>query len=391
MNDFAIDVRAVCGLVERERPRLIFVCNPNNPTGTYLDRARLETLLAMTTGLLVVDEAYVPFVDGPWDVRPLLDDPRLVVVRSSTKDHAIAGLRLGYALGDSAVVRAVQWAQPPWSVNAAAQAAGLAALEAEAHVERGRALAGEAKAYLADGLRALGLAPLPSAANFFLVAVPDAPGVADLLRAEVVCVRDCTSFGLPDYRALAARPLDECAALLAAIARVLRAAVARRGARMSESRGETGGAAPMLMVQGTASGVGKSALVAALCRLLRARPAGGAVQGAEHGAQRRRVTADGGEIGRAQALQAEAAGIDADRRHEPDPAQAGGRRAARRSSCCGRSIGSMTRARVPRAQAGAAGRSSPSALRPAARDATTWWSSRAPAARPRSTCAPATS
>lgn len=218
---FRLDVPDLCSALHAARPRITFLCNPNNPTGTYLGRGEVEAILSATPGLLVLDEAYVGFADAPWDVRPLLADEQLVVVRSMTKEHAIAGLRLGYALGARSVVRAIQWAQPPWSVNAAAQAAGLAALDEAEHVAGGRALAQAAKDRLASGLRALDLAVLPSAANFFLVAVPDAPILAVALRREGIYVRDCASFGLPGHLRLAARPLAECDALLAAIRRVL--------------------------------------------------------------------------------------------------------------------------------------------------------------------------
>ncbi|HLH26496.1 MAG TPA: histidinol-phosphate transaminase [Chloroflexota bacterium] len=230
-DGFRLDVAALCRVITATRPRLTFLCNPNNPTGVYLGRADVERLLAVVPGLLVLDEAYAGFVPEPWDVRPLLTDGRLVVLRSLTKDHALAGLRLGYALAAPAVARALQWAQPPWSVNAVAQAAGLAALAAGDHVTRGRALAREATAYLAKGLRALGLEALPSAANFFLVAVPDGSEVASALRAAGIYVRDCASFGLPGYLRLAARPLAECDALLAALERVLTTNVLTGGAR----------------------------------------------------------------------------------------------------------------------------------------------------------------
>jgi histidinol-phosphate aminotransferase len=218
---FRVDVAHLCAAIHETGPRITYLCNPNNPTGTYLGRGEVEAVLGATPGLLVLDEAYLGFAETAWDVSPLLADDRLVVVRSMTKDHAIAGLRLGYALAAPTVAQAMQWAQPPWSVNAAAQAAGLAALEETQHVARGRALARTAKDYLARGLRALGLAVLPSAANFFLVAVPDASAVAAALRAEGVYVRDCTSFGLPGYLRLAARPLAECDVLLAALERAL--------------------------------------------------------------------------------------------------------------------------------------------------------------------------
>ncbi len=211
------------------RPRITFLCNPNNPTGVYLDGDAVAALLRAAPGLLVLDEAYVGFVDAPWDARPLLADERLVIVRSLTKDHALAGLRLGYAVAAPTVARALQWAQPPWSVNAAAQAAGLAALDATDHVTRGRALAQEAKDFLADGLRALGLGPLPSAANFLLVEVGDAAAVTAALRRHGIYVRDCTSFGLPTHIRVAARPLAECRALLAALGALLDRAPARTG------------------------------------------------------------------------------------------------------------------------------------------------------------------
>jgi histidinol-phosphate aminotransferase len=219
---FRPDVGEICRAIETVRPRVTYVCNPNNPTGCYLARDQVEALLAATPGLLVLDEAYVAFADGAWDVQPLLENDRLIVLRSMTKDHALAGLRLGYALGAAAVVRAIQWAQPPWSVNAAAQAAGLAALAERDHVARGRSAAARARDYLTDGLRALGVVVLPSAANFFLVETADAATLAACLRHEGIYVRDCTSFGLPRHIRLAARPREECDALLTAYSRVLR-------------------------------------------------------------------------------------------------------------------------------------------------------------------------
>jgi histidinol-phosphate aminotransferase len=213
-DHFRPSVDQLCRAAQDERPRLVFLCNPNNPTGVYLDRVSLERLLAATPGLLVLDEAYVGFVADPWDVRPLLAHPRLVVVRSMTKDHGLPGLRLGYALAAPQVASTLRSAQPPWSVNAVAQAAGLAALEEPDHAARGRALAREATALLATGLSGLGFDPLPTAANFLLVEVGDAASVCAELVARGIYVRDCTSFGLPRHIRISARPLDECTALL---------------------------------------------------------------------------------------------------------------------------------------------------------------------------------
>jgi len=219
-DDFQPDWDVVRRAIDAARPRLVFLCNPNNPTGVYCGRAEVAALLTVAPGLLVLDEAYVPFVGDAWDARSLLADPRLVVVRSLTKDHALAGLRLGYALAAPEVAHALEWARPPWSVNAAAQAAGCAALDEDEHVARGRALAAEAKAFLAAELGALGWRALPSAANFLLLEVGDAAAVTRALRAAGIYVRDCTSFGLPRHVRIAARPLAECGALVQAARRI---------------------------------------------------------------------------------------------------------------------------------------------------------------------------
>ncbi|HZU05762.1 MAG TPA: histidinol-phosphate transaminase [Chloroflexota bacterium] len=223
---FRPDLDALRRTVTALAPRVTFLCNPNNPTGVYLDRSAVEAVLAATPGLLVVDEAYVGFVEQPWDIGPLLADERLVVLRSLTKDHALPGLRLGYALAAPPVAAALHRVQPPWSVNALAQAAGLAALEDDAHVARGRALAARARVLLATGLEALRLPALPSATNFLLVEVGDAAATTAAWLSAGVYVRDCTSFGLPRHVRIAARPLAECRVLL----RAARAWHARRSA-----------------------------------------------------------------------------------------------------------------------------------------------------------------
>lgn len=230
-DGFQPDLAALVAAVEALRPRLTFLCNPNNPTGRYLPREAVAALLAAVPGLLVLDEAYVDFVEGAWDVRSLLADPRLVVLRSLTKSHALAGLRLGYALAAPATIAHLQAVQPPWSVNAVAIAAGRAALGAGAHVAAGRRLARAAVAYLGEQLRRLGWTPLPTAANFLLVAVGDAPATTAALRQRGLQVRDCTSFGLPAYIRLGARPLAECAALVAAAESLAPAEVACRPRR----------------------------------------------------------------------------------------------------------------------------------------------------------------
>jgi len=222
-DDFRPDPDSLAVRIETLRPRLTFLCNPNNPTGVYLERAAVETLLAANpAGLLVLDEAYVPFVAGAWNSTPLLGTGRLVVLRSMTKDYALAGLRLGYLLAAAEVVESVRRVQPPWSVNAVAQAAGLAALQEEAYLQDTLAQTAAAKVELARELTVLGLRVWPSATHFFLVEVGDAAATRAGLLQRGMLVRDCTSFGLPTFVRVAARRTEQNRQLVAAWRELLR-------------------------------------------------------------------------------------------------------------------------------------------------------------------------
>lgn len=209
--------------IRQAEPRVVYLCNPNNPTGQALELDDVRYLLeVLGNGLLVVDEAYVELADGVESVVALgRSDPRLVVLRSLTKSHGLAGLRLGYLIGAAGVVEALGQAQPPWSVNAFAQAAGVAALGDDTHVTEGRRLARRARTMLVDGLERLGLTCVPSRASYWLVKVGDGRQVRDEMLRRGILVRDAGSFGLPAYIRVAARPIDECERLLAVLAGLL--------------------------------------------------------------------------------------------------------------------------------------------------------------------------
>jgi histidinol-phosphate aminotransferase len=220
---FMPDLDLIAETIRRTAPRLVFLCNPNNPTGQALTPDDVRQLLAaLGDGLLVVDEAYIELADGVESVIPLLaEDRRLVVLRSLTKSHGLAGVRIGYLLADAGVTDAVNRSQPPWSVNAFAQAAGFAALGDDEHVAEGRHLSRLARAWLVDGLERLGLPCVPSRASYWLVKVGDGRLVRDELLRRGILVRDARSFGLPAYIRVAARPIEECERLLAALTYVL--------------------------------------------------------------------------------------------------------------------------------------------------------------------------
>lgn len=218
---FAPDLADVVALIREGRPRLVFLCNPNNPTGLYLERPMVQRIhAACAEGLLVVDEAYLGFVEVAGSLLDLVDDGA-VLLRSMTKDYTLAGLRLGYVLAAPGVVAALRKVRAPWSVNAAAQAAGIAALADQGHLARARAAVAEARAYLVAELTRLGLAVVPPSANFLLVQVGDAAACRAALLARGCCVRDCTSFGLPQYIRIGLRTMPECRLLVEAMQEVM--------------------------------------------------------------------------------------------------------------------------------------------------------------------------
>lgn len=216
---FRIDAQRLAAEVKRLRPRLLFLCNPNNPTGWYLDREDVELVLeACGDTLLVLDEAYAGFTEDPWESAALLEGGNLLIVRSMTKDYGMAGLRLGYAMGREDVIQNLRRACPPWNVSAPAQAAGVYAVEkGGSFLQCSKARLARAKEELLSALERLGMAPIRSQANFFLLKVGDGRAFRERLLERGLAVRDCASFGLPEYVRIGVRSAAENRRLVAAI------------------------------------------------------------------------------------------------------------------------------------------------------------------------------
>jgi threonine-phosphate decarboxylase len=217
---FAFVAAEVEHLLAQLRPRIAFVCNPNNPTGIVIAVEVLgQWARRFPRALFVVDESYRGFVTGLPSAGEGAGE-NVLVVRSLTKDHALAGLRLGYAAGSPEVLRWLAHVQPPWSVNALAQAAGVASLKDSAHLEQSLARLAAAREELAAGLVRLGLEVLPSRTHFFLVRVGDGAALRRQLLKRHILVRDGASWGLKEYVRIATRRPEENARLLAALREV---------------------------------------------------------------------------------------------------------------------------------------------------------------------------
>jgi len=220
-HDFRLDPEELLTTLQSVHPRVFFWCNPNNPTGDYADRQMVERAIQQNPDtLIVLDEAYAAFVEKAWSSSGLAEYPNLLVIRSMTKDYAMAGIRLGYAFGHPSLIATLNKVKPPWNVSAPAQCAGLFVLNQSGYIESMRSRLSAAGGYLKSGLLKLGLRPLPSRTNYFMLKVGRAEAIRRALLLKGILVRDCTSFGLPEYIRLAVRTRSQCRRLLAALGEI---------------------------------------------------------------------------------------------------------------------------------------------------------------------------
>ncbi|MFP6625902.1 MAG: histidinol-phosphate transaminase [Deltaproteobacteria bacterium] len=181
--------------------RVVFLANPNNPTGTTFGLAEWEDFLGgVPAGVVVaVDEAYAEYVDDPDypDSLSYLDShPGLLVMRTFSKIYGLAGLRIGYGVTSIEIASALQRLRQPFNVGSLAQEAALAALDDHAHLEASRQLAAEGRRYYAQNFERLGLEYVPSQANFVLVEVGDGDRVSSELLGLGVIVRPMQAYGM---------------------------------------------------------------------------------------------------------------------------------------------------------------------------------------------------
>lgn len=216
--DFQLNLAECLDLIKKFQPKGVFLCNPNNPTGQYLAKDEIKQILSTAKdSLIILDEAYITFTQNTWVSLDLINHDNLVIMRSMTKDYALAGLRLGYAVAAKEIISILKRVRPPWNVSSVAQKAGIFALKNDVYLEECAMKIQEAKEYLKKELKSLGLTSTPSPTNFFLVKVDNATRFRQSLLERSILVRDCTSFGLPSYIRLAPRTLNECQRLIEAI------------------------------------------------------------------------------------------------------------------------------------------------------------------------------
>lgn len=211
---YTVVVPEVSRMLDTANFRAVFLCNPNNPTGQILPPEAIGAWAHdHPRTLFILDEAYLAFVSTHPSMVPSLL-PNVLVLRSMTKDYALAGLRLGYALGNEDLIQALAAVRPAWNVNGLAQAAGLAALADEDYYQATLAQLRKERDFLLKGLVAQGYQPIPSETHFYLLPVNDAAGFRQTLLSHGILVRDCTSFGLPKHIRIATRTREQNQRLL---------------------------------------------------------------------------------------------------------------------------------------------------------------------------------
>ena len=220
-KDFRHNLEEILSIIRRERIDVLFICNPNNPTGQYLKPEEMEKLLKALEGILVVDEAYISFVEKGRSSIELLRKGNILILRSLTKDYSLAGLRLGYGIAPRKLIEPINKVKPPWNVNSIALKAGEIALAGKDFLEESMKKIRESSLFLREGFKKLGLKVIPSHAHFFMVKVGNAKKFREKLLRKRIQVRDCSSFGLPSYIRVSPRTIPEGETLLKAVRETL--------------------------------------------------------------------------------------------------------------------------------------------------------------------------
>lgn len=226
-RDYHHDLDAIADAVTDET-KMVFLANPNNPTGTIFKRDQWRSFMARVPEhvVVVVDQAYYEYVDDE-DYPEVLDEldryPGLVVLRTFSKIYGLAGLRLGYGVGSADIMGALARVRQPFNTTSAGQAAAIAALDDEDHVRRSRELVREGRTFFAAELDRMGIEWVPSQANFVLVRVGAGAQVTQAMLEAGVIVRPMDAYGFADHVRITFGTADENSRCLRTLEQVLAA------------------------------------------------------------------------------------------------------------------------------------------------------------------------
>jgi histidinol-phosphate aminotransferase len=207
------------------KTRLIFVANPNNPTGALLSQREIDHFMSHVpeTVVVVFDEAYFEFLDRPPDTLRFVREGRnIVVLRTFSKIHGLAGLRIGYAVGPATLVQVLHRTRQPFNVNSIAQVGALAALTDDQHLRETKRTVDEGRAYLHEQFSKMNVRFVPGTANFVMVNVGDGHAIFEKLLRQGIIVRPLKGYNLPQWIRISIGTMEENRKLVAAFKKVMR-------------------------------------------------------------------------------------------------------------------------------------------------------------------------
>jgi histidinol-phosphate aminotransferase len=204
LKDYRYDLQAIAGQITGNT-KLIFISNPNNPTGTMVDAQAFSSFMAQVPAdvIIVMDEAYAEYVsstDYPDTLAYVREARNIIILRTFSKAYGLAGLRIGYALSPALLSNYMERVRVPFNVNHVAQAAAIAALDDAEHIQRSQENNQTGLAYICSALNDLGVSFVPTQTNFLLIHLgPRAEEIYKTLLQDGVIVRSMASYGLRDY------------------------------------------------------------------------------------------------------------------------------------------------------------------------------------------------
>ncbi len=222
-RDFHFDLDGLLGAITPDT-RVVFIANPNNPTGTLVRRDQIDRFMSHVSDevVIVFDEAYQEYLDAPPDTLQFVRQGRnVIVLRTFSKIHGLASMRLGYGVAHPELIRVLQKTREPFNVNGVVQAGAIASLADTEHQRATKRLTDEGRAFLEREFGALGLAFVPGTANFVLVKVDDGKAVFEALLKKGVIVRALKGYRLPEWIRVSVGTMEQNRKCIAALRGVL--------------------------------------------------------------------------------------------------------------------------------------------------------------------------
>src|SRR5213592_3292398 len=222
-RDYGHNLDAILDAITN-RSELIFIVNPNNPTGTLLSADAIEHFMTRMPPAVVVvfDEAYYEFIDRmPDTLRYVRAGRNVVTLRTFSKIHGLASLRVGYGIAPPELIEVLQKTRQPFNVNGIAQVGALAAIADDEHLRKSKRVVDSGRAYLEKEFRAMKLKFNPSAGNFVFVNVGDGPAVFKKLLAMKIIVRPLRGYNLPEWLRITVGTMEQNEKCIAALKKIL--------------------------------------------------------------------------------------------------------------------------------------------------------------------------